>query len=105
MRSPDDGLRSAVQRVERAKDRRLKTEDCRLGICVSDALPAPEALTEFSPAEPAPSPLRAKVTALFEVLLCSSVPTQVALTALLQSAGWNPLDEAGQLSLPFVLTL
>ncbi len=54
---------------------------------------------------PAPTPLRARAIALFEILLCSSVPTQFAIGAVLTLSGWAPLDAAGQLSLPFVLTL
>ena len=46
-----------------------------------------------------------KIVALAEVLLCSSVPTQLLLAALLGMAGWSPLDDAGQLSLAFVLLL
>ncbi len=40
-----------------------------------------------------------------EVLLCSSVPTQLLIGALLSVAGWLPIDETGQLSLAFVLVL
>jgi membrane protease YdiL (CAAX protease family) len=46
-----------------------------------------------------------KIVALAEVLLCSSVPTQLLVGALLGMAGWLPLDDAGQLSLAFVLLL
>ena len=46
-----------------------------------------------------------RVVAVGEVLLCSSVPTQILIGALLRLAGWSPLDLGGQLSLPFVLTL
>ena len=46
-----------------------------------------------------------KIVALAEVLLCSSVPTQLLVGALLGIAGWLPLDDAGQLSLAFVLLL
>jgi membrane protease YdiL (CAAX protease family) len=49
--------------------------------------------------------LRPRLVALGEIVLCSSVPTQFAIGALLALAGWAPLDAAGQLSLPFVLTL
>lgn len=45
------------------------------------------------------------MTALVEILLCSSVPTQLLIASLLRTAGWMPLDETGQLSLPFVLAL
>jgi membrane protease YdiL (CAAX protease family) len=48
---------------------------------------------------------QARVIAVAEVLLCSSVPTQLLITFLLISAGWRPVDGAGQYSLPFVLTL
>ena len=45
------------------------------------------------------------IVAIAEVLLCSSVPTQLLVGALLGMAGWLPLDNAGQLSLEFVLVL
>ncbi|MDQ5832029.1 MAG: CPBP family intramembrane metalloprotease [Actinomycetota bacterium] len=45
------------------------------------------------------------MAAVAEILLCSSVPTQLLIGSLLGLAGWMPLDEQGQLSLPFVLTL
>jgi membrane protease YdiL (CAAX protease family) len=43
--------------------------------------------------------------ALFEVLLCSDYPTQLALGATLTAAGFRPLGPDGRLSLPFVVTL
>jgi membrane protease YdiL (CAAX protease family) len=43
--------------------------------------------------------------ALIEVLLCSSVPTQLAIGAFLRLVGVRPTDAAGNLSLGFVLTL
>ena len=46
-----------------------------------------------------------RIVAAAEVLLCSSVPTQLLIASLLGAAGWFPLDEAGQLSLAFVLVL
>jgi len=46
-----------------------------------------------------------RIVAIAEILLCSSVPTQILIGSLLRLAGWLPLDEAGQLSLAFVLTL
>lgn len=46
-----------------------------------------------------------RLVALAEVLLCSSVPTQLLIGSLLGMAGWLPLDDAGQLSLAFVLVL
>lgn len=48
---------------------------------------------------------RARATAVFELVLCSSVPTQLAVAWTLGAAGWNPFDGNGQLSLPFVLAL
>jgi membrane protease YdiL (CAAX protease family) len=43
--------------------------------------------------------------ALFEVLMCSDYPTQLALGATLNSAGLSPITASGQLSLGFVVTL
>ncbi len=40
-----------------------------------------------------------------EVLLCSGVPTQLAIGAVLRAAGWSASDAAGNLDLTFVLTL
>lgn len=49
--------------------------------------------------------LTPRMTAMAEVLLCSSVPTQVLIASILGMAGWMPFDEAGRLSLRFVVTL
>jgi membrane protease YdiL (CAAX protease family) len=49
--------------------------------------------------------LTPRMTAVAEVLLCSSVPTQVFIASILGIVGWMPFDEAGQLSLRFVVTL
>ena len=46
-----------------------------------------------------------RVIAAAEILLCSSVPTQIAIGALLRLMGWAPLDHDGRLSLQFVLIL
>jgi membrane protease YdiL (CAAX protease family) len=43
--------------------------------------------------------------ALAEIFLCSSLPTQLLLQALLVAAGWSPLTPSGGFSLPFVLTV
>lgn len=51
------------------------------------------------------TPSQQRIVAVGEVLLCSSVPTQIVLGALLRLGGVAPLDSAGQLSLPFVLIL
>lgn len=60
-----------------------------------------------SPAVPSEAITRSqqRVIAIAEILLCSSVPTQIVIGALLRLAGWLPVDESGQLSLPFVLAL
>jgi membrane protease YdiL (CAAX protease family) len=46
-----------------------------------------------------------RLVAVAEILLCSSIPTQIVLGALLRVGGWAPVDPGGQLSLPFVLIL
>jgi membrane protease YdiL (CAAX protease family) len=48
---------------------------------------------------------RPRLTAIAEIVLCSSVPTQIALGALLRVGGLAPLEPDGRLSLPFVLIL
>ena len=68
---------------------------------VSDASPDAAA----TPNEPIPLATRARLTAIAEIVLCSSVPTQLAIGAALALAGWSPLAESGQLSMPYVLTL
>lgn len=74
---------------------------------VSESISAPEA----QPVAPPTSPLsahrtfRLRLQALGEILLCSDIPTQFAIGALLMVAGWQLLDRTGQLSLPFVLTM
>jgi membrane protease YdiL (CAAX protease family) len=50
-------------------------------------------------------PAHRRLVAIAEILLCSSVPTQALIGAVLQLAGWAPMDASGHLSLPFVLTL
>jgi uncharacterized protein len=49
--------------------------------------------------------LTPRLTAIAEILVCSSVPTQVLIASCLRLAGFRPFDEAGQLSLAFVVTL
>jgi membrane protease YdiL (CAAX protease family) len=46
-----------------------------------------------------------RLVAAGEVVLCSSVPTQLVVAVLLTAAGMAPRNAAGQLALPFVLTL
>lgn len=48
---------------------------------------------------------RERATAVLEILLCSSIPTQLAIGALLRLAGISSTDAAGHLSLTFVLAL
>jgi membrane protease YdiL (CAAX protease family) len=40
-----------------------------------------------------------------EIVLCSSIPTQLAIGGVLRMLGMQPLDAAGRLSMPFVLAL
>lgn len=49
--------------------------------------------------------LTPRMLAIVEIILCSSVPTQLLIASLLRMAGWTAMDESGQLSLPFVVTL
>jgi membrane protease YdiL (CAAX protease family) len=51
------------------------------------------------------TPVQARVVALGEIVLCSSLPTQLLITYLLMAAGWAVVDDNGRYSLPFVLTL
>jgi membrane protease YdiL (CAAX protease family) len=53
----------------------------------------------------APTPGQRRVVAIGEILLCSSVPTQIALSVLLGLVGLTPEGPDGRLSLPFVLIL
>lgn len=56
-------------------------------------------------ADPPFSSGHSRVVALLEVLLCSSVPTQLLLSGALAAAGVAPRTAAGQLSTPFVVAL
>jgi membrane protease YdiL (CAAX protease family) len=71
---------------------------------VPESFPAPDALAELPPAVRSQGRAR-RAVAVGEILLCSSVPTQFAVGALLVRAGLQPLDASGRLSLPFVVTL
>jgi len=53
----------------------------------------------------APNREARRLRAIAEIVLCSSVPTQLALGALLRLGGMEPLNADGHLSLPFVLVL
>lgn len=65
----------------------------------------------FPPPAPGPPAIeaRARLVALSEVLLCSSVPTQLAISAVLALAGWQPItaapDGSTQYSFGYVLAL
>src|SRR5882724_8705094 len=48
---------------------------------------------------------RERAIAIFEILLCSSVPTQLAIGGVLRAAGIASTDAAGHLSLLFVMLL
>jgi membrane protease YdiL (CAAX protease family) len=63
----------------------------------------PESL--ISPGDPEAIALRDRVTAVLEILLCSSIPTQLAIGALLRAVGVRSADAAGHLSLTFVVAL
>jgi len=64
----------------------------------------PAAADEPRAAGPEPRPLAARAVALIEVILCSDYPTQFALAATLNAAGFSPIVN-GQLSLGYVVTL
>jgi len=61
----------------------------------------PPAAETVAPAPPAAT-RRARVEALFEVVLCSSVPTQLLVATAVGVAGLVPLGDDGNLSLAFV---
>jgi len=46
-----------------------------------------------------------RVSAAFEVILCSGFPTQLIIIAALAAAGIRPRTAAGELSAPFIFTL
>lgn len=64
---------------------------------------APESLV--NPGRPDAVDARDRVTAILEILLCSSIPTQLAIGALLRLGGIRSTDTAGHLSFTFVLIL
>lgn len=65
--------------------------------------PAPDSVV--TPAPPAVVEGRDRALAVLEILLCSSVPTQVAIGAFLRAAGIASTDSAGHFSLLFVMLL
>src|SRR5688572_1308408 len=66
-----------------------------------EAAPAELGATPL-PLAPAGSP---KLQALGEMLLCSSLPTQLAIGWTLRLAGWSPMNAEGELQLGFVTAL
>ena len=67
----------------------------------------PESMPEslVNPGRPAAVDIRDRVLAALEILLCSSIPTQLAIGAVLRAVGMRSVDDAGNLMFPFVLTL
>ena len=64
--------------------------------------PQPPAIT--SPAEALTTGQR-RLVAVLEVLLCSSLPTQIVIGQLLAAAGVSPRTDTGELSAPFAFAL
>jgi membrane protease YdiL (CAAX protease family) len=50
-------------------------------------------------------PAQRRLIAVAEVFLCSSLPTQILLQALMVQAGWTPTTDQGAFSLAFVVTM
>jgi membrane protease YdiL (CAAX protease family) len=65
--------------------------------------PAPESF--INPRKSGVIDPRERATAALEILLCSSVPTQLVIGTMLRLAGIASTDAAGHLSLTFVLAL
>ena len=57
------------------------------------------------PPEPSAPSRTSKLEAISEMVICSSIPTQLAIGWTLRLAGWSPVDERGQLQLGFVAAL
>ena len=71
----------------------------------------PAKITTLDAIEPSPSPepasetvAGARVSAIFEILLCSGIPSQFALASIFALAGFTPLV-SGRLSLGYITTL
>lgn len=72
------------------------------------SVPDPLSVSATAPgvADPlASSPWQRRLVALAEVILCSSVPTQVLITVALVASGWSHVEANGQYSLPFVVVV
>jgi membrane protease YdiL (CAAX protease family) len=50
-------------------------------------------------------PAQRRAIAVAELILCSSLPTQLLLQAAMVGVGWSPITPAGDLSLPFVVAI
>ena len=68
-----------------------------------------ESLAPIEPLPASPDPgltaAQRRMVAIGEIVLCSSVPTQLALGYVLTLGGWSATTASGALSLPYVLTL
>jgi membrane protease YdiL (CAAX protease family) len=51
------------------------------------------------------TPAQRRTIAIAELILCSSVPTQLLLQGILLGLGWKPVTETGDFSLSFVMTM
>jgi len=69
--------------------------------------PAPPAVTgpAILPPLEGGTPAQRRVIAVAELVLCSSVPTQLFIQSALILAGWSPVTDSGGFSLPFVVTM
>jgi membrane protease YdiL (CAAX protease family) len=68
--------------------------------------PSPAPLEPLpTPPDGATTPAQRRAIAVMEIVLCSSIPTQLTLGFLLSLSGWSARTADGALSLPFVLTL
>jgi membrane protease YdiL (CAAX protease family) len=65
---------------------------------------APDA-SSITPAPPDVSRLQARVRALFDVFLCSGIPTQLLIAKLLAMAGITPMVASGQLDSTWVFVV
>jgi len=70
---------------------------------MSDSLATPEPLPTTPTAGQTAGQRR--MMAIFEIVLCSSVPTQLVIGYVLSLGGWSPTTPSGALSLPYVMTL
>jgi membrane protease YdiL (CAAX protease family) len=74
----------------------------------ADGQPAPLPVAALEPvafSAPEPSPARARVSALLEVMLCSGYPTQLSLVLLMTSMGMSIRTSTGGLTPSFIFIL